>query len=164
MQSIAQHKTADNPLPRVIVAILAALLFLLIAPFAAVPVYLRGTSQVVGRVNGQWFCKTIRGSVHILRVPMLSIGFDVSTLEDALAAGALHVAVTDSETGKVYRQSIENVMRYGLEVRRGFGRQIALRLTAYSIDGQPPEVPPGEAPRTNQEVKDAQMSLFGGAA
>ena len=163
MNNIPQLRRANNPTWG-LVRLLAALFLSLVFSFAALPIYLRGTSQVVGRVDGQWFYKTIRGSVHILRVPMLSIGFDVSTLEDALAAGALHVAVSDSETGKVYRQSIENVMRYGLEVRRGFGRQIALRLTAYSIDGQPPEVPPGEAPRTNQEVKEAQMSLFGGAA
>lgn len=129
---------------------------------AAVPIYLRGTTKPVGRVSGIWFEKTIQGSKHLLRVPMLALAFDVSTLEDAAAAGATAVAVTDSENGRIYRQRITTILQHGFEVRRGFGRQLALPLTAYSIDGRAPAVPPGE-PVTNQERKEAQLSLFGGA-
>lgn len=129
---------------------------------AAVPVYLRGTTKPVGRVAGIWFEKTIQGSKHLLRVPMPALGFDLSTLEDAERAGAVAVAVTDSETGRTYRQRIETIRRYGFPVTRGFGRQIALPLAAYAIDGKPPEAPPGEMPKTNQERKEAQLSLFGG--
>jgi hypothetical protein len=144
MSTLPQPNTAHNPQAR------------------AIPVYLRGTSKPIGRVSGPWFEKTISGSVHFLRVPMLALGFDVSTLEDAAAAGAVAVAVTDSETGHIYRQRIETILKYGFDVRRGFGRQVALPLTAYAIDGKPPAVPPGE-PVTNAERKDAQLSLFGGA-
>jgi len=129
---------------------------------AGVPIYLRGTSKPIGRVNAGWFEKTVTGSKHFLRVPMPALGFDLSTLEDAERAGAVFVAVTDSETGRIYRQRIETIRRYGFPVTRGFGRQIALPLAAYAIDGQPPETPPGEAPRTNTERKEAQLSLFGG--
>ena len=129
---------------------------------AAVPIYLRGTTKPVGRVSGIWFEKTIQGSKHLLRVPMLALAFDVSTLEDAAAAGATAVAVTDSENGRIYRQRITTILQHGFEVRRGFGRQVALPLTAYAIDGKPPAVPPGE-PASNAERKEAQLSLFGGA-
>lgn len=126
------------------------------------PIYLRGTIKPVGRVSGQWFEKTVTGSKHFLRVPVLALGFDLSTLEDAERAGAVFVAVTDSETGRTYRQRIETIRRYGFDVTRGFGRQIALPLAAYAIDGRPPQAPPGE-PATNKERQDAQLALFGGA-
>ena len=146
MTRISQPQTTDNPQHR----------------GAAVPIYLRGTTKPVGRVSGIWFEKTIQGSKHLLRVPTLALAFDVSTLEDAAAAGAVGVAVTDTETGRVYRQRIATILQHGFDVRRGFGRQVALPLTAYAIDGKPPAVPPGE-PATNQERKDAQLALFGGA-
>ena len=125
------------------------------------PIFLRGTTRPVGRVTGIWFEKQIQGSKHLLRVPMLALAFDVSTLEDAATAGATAVAVTDTETGRVYRQRIATILQHGFDVRRGFGRQIALPLTAYAIDGKPPAVPPGE-PTSNAERKEAQLTLFGG--
>jgi hypothetical protein len=117
----------------------------------------------VGSVAGGWFLKTITGSKHFLRVPLPALGFDLSTLEDAERAGAVAVAVTDSESGRTYRQRIETIRRYGFDVTRGFGRQIALPLAAYAIDGRPPQAPPGE-PATNKERQEAQLALFGGAA
>ena len=90
MQSIHQPNTSDNPQHR----------------GAAVPIYLRGTTRPVGRVTGIWFEKQIQGSKHLLRVPMLALAFDVSTLEDAAAAGATAVAVTDTESGRIYRTKV----------------------------------------------------------
>lgn len=146
MNSIRQPKTSDKPQHR----------------GAVVSIYLRGTTRPIGTVSGIWFEKTIQGSKHLLRVPTHALAFDVSTLEDAAAAGATAVAVTDLETGRVYRQRIATILQYGFDVRRGFGRQVALPLTAYAIDGKPPAVPPGE-PASNAERKEAQLSLFGGA-
>ena len=123
---------------------------------------LRGTTTPIGTVRGRWFEKTIQGSKHFLRAPTSAIAFDLATLEDAERAGAVHVAVTDSETRRVYRQRIETIRRYGFPVVRGFGRQIALPLAAYSVDGRPPEAPPGE-PATNKQRQEAQWALFGGA-
>ena len=128
----------------------------------AIPIFLRGTNKTIGRVIGHTFEKVIQGSRHLLRTPA-ALGFDLSTLEDAERAGAVDVAVTDSDTGRVYRADIATIRRYGFPVLRGHGRQIALPLSAYSVDGQPPAVRVGE-PMTNQERKAAQMALFGGAA
>ena len=124
---------------------------------------LRGTTTPIGTVRGQWFEKTIQGSKHFLRAPTSAIAFDLATLEDAERAGAVHVAITDSDTRHVYRQRIETIRRYGFSVVRGFGRQIALPLTGYAIDGRAPELPPGE-PVTNKERQEAQLSLFAGGA
>ena len=123
---------------------------------------LRGTTTPIGTVRGQWFEKTIQGSKHFLRAPTSAIAFDLATLEDAERAGAAYVAITDSDTRQVYRQRIETIRRYGFPVVRGFGRQIALPLAAYSVDGRPPEAPPGE-PATNKQRQEAQWALFGGA-
>lgn len=128
---------------------------------SAVPVYLRGTEKPIGTVRGQTFYKTIQGSKHLLRHPP-ALAFDLSTLEDAERAGATHVAVTDSETGRTYRAAIATIRRDGFPVVRGFGKQIALPLASYSVDGQQPEAE--RAAATNQGRKDLQLGLFGGAA
>lgn len=124
------------------------------------PVYLRGSTKVVGYVSAGRFLKTIVGSKHMLRKPQ-AIAFDVSTLDDAQAGGAVSVQVTDSETGKTYRAEINTIRTKGFPVVRGFGRQIALPLASFSIDGQPAQ---SDQPATNKERQELQMGLFGGAA
>ena len=129
---------------------------------ASVPVYLPGRDKPIGYVSGGHFCKTITGSKHMLRSPK-AIAFDVCTLDDAQRAGASHVLVTDSETGRTYCAPIDDVRRFGFPVVRGHGRQVALSLDRYSVDGEPPEAE-RRAAATNQERKDLQLGLFGGAA
>ena len=126
------------------------------------PIYLPGTDKPIGYVQGGIFRKTITGSTHMLRKPP-AIAFDLSTLDAAEAAGALHVAITDRETGKVYRASIADVRYYGRPVVRGHGRQIGLALDHYSIDGETPEAE-RRAAATNKERNELQLGLFGGAA
>ena len=128
----------------------------------AIPIFLRGTDKVIGRVIGGTFAKVIQGSRHLLRTPA-ALGFDLSTLEDAERAGAVDVAVTDSDTGRVYRQTIETIRRYGFPVTRGHGRQWALSLDHYSVDGAQPDAE-RRAADTNQQRKELQLGLFGGAA
>ena len=129
---------------------------------SAIPVYLSGGQKPIGFVRGRTFCKTITGSKHILRRPP-AIAFDVSSLDAAERAGAVDVAVTDSETGRVYRATIADVRRYGFFVARGHGRQVALPIDRYSVDGAQPDAE-RPAADTNQQRKDLQLGLFGGAA
>lgn len=146
MQSIAQQKTAHNTQHR----------------GQSVPIYLPGRDKPIGYVNGQFFRKTIVGSKHMLRSPK-AIAFELCTLDDAEKAGATHVSITDSETGRTYCAPIATVRRYGFPVVRGHGRQIALALDYYSVDGATP-VAELRAAQTNQERLDLQLELFGGAA
>lgn len=125
------------------------------------PIYLPGRDKPIGYVSGGMFRKTIVGSRHMLRRPT-AIGFEQCTLDDAEKAGATHVSITDSETGRTYCAPIATVRRYGFPVVRGHGRQIALALDYYSIDGATP-IAEQRAAATNQERKDLQMGLFGGA-
>jgi hypothetical protein len=110
-------------------------------------------------VSGHFFLKTIIGSKHILRKPP-AIAFDRSTLDDAERAGATHVSVTDSETGKTYSAPIATIRRNGFDVARGYGNQIALTLDRYAIDGAQPKAEQ-QAAATNQERKELQPGLFG---
>lgn len=127
---------------------------------AEIPIFCNG--RAIGRVTGRIFRKTITGSKHMLRSPK-AIAFDVCTLDDAQRAGASHVSVTDSETGRTYCAPIDDVRRFGFPVVRGHGRQVALTLDRYSVDGEPPEAE-RRAAATNQERKELQLGLFGGAA
>jgi hypothetical protein len=91
--------------------------------------------HVVGEVRGGVFYKTVRASAHFLQKPR-AIAFDVSTLHDAERAGALHVEITDSESGRVYRAPIAHVWARGFRVSRGFGEQVALTLGEWNHDAE----------------------------
>lgn len=126
------------------------------------PIYLPGSSKPIGHVSGLFFRKNIVGSRHILRKPP-AIAFDRTTLDDAERAGATHVSVTDTETGRTYVSAIKTIRRCGFTVARGHGNQIALTLDRYSIDRAQPQAE-RQAAATNQERKELQLDLFGGAA
>jgi hypothetical protein len=97
---------------------------------------IRACGHVVGKVKGDTFYKTIEGSRHFLRVPP-AICFDEQSLREAERAGAVHVSVTDRETGKAYLASIRLVWDSGFKVNRGFGNQIALPFDKWRIAGEP---------------------------
>jgi hypothetical protein len=126
------------------------------------PIFLPGSNRPVGFVSGQFFRKTIAGSKHILRTPR-AIAFDRSTLDDAEKAGATHVSVTDSETGRTYIAPIATIQQHGFTVTRGYGNQVALTLDRYAIDGEQPQAE-RRAATTNQDCKELQLSLFEVAA
>jgi hypothetical protein len=96
---------------------------------------IRAGGHVVGKVKGDTFFKAVDGSRHFLRVPP-AICFDEQSLKEAERAGAVHVAVTDRETGIAYRASIRLVWDSGFKVNRGFGNQIALPLDKWLVVGE----------------------------
>ena len=97
--------------------------------------------RVIGQVRGGVFEKRIHGSRHLLRSPR-AICLDAQSLADAERAGALEVHVTDAETGITYRASTAQIRRFGFDLDRGFGAQIALTLPLWSTgDRQPAPVP-----------------------
>jgi hypothetical protein len=106
---------------------------------------IRAGGRIVGHVSSDTFRKTISGSKHLLRKPA-AIAFDLSTLDDAEAAGAVFAEVTDRETGRAWRASIAHIRRRGFDVNRGHGRQVALVLSEW---------------RTGDEPATEQLSLFG---
>ena len=89
------------------------------------PVFARG--KVIGRVRGDTFYKTVKGSRHMLRKPR-AWAFDVSTLRDAEEAGAVRVEILDSDTGRRYRTTIKTIWQHDKRFDRGHGRQIYLAL------------------------------------
>jgi hypothetical protein len=86
--------------------------------------------RVVGKVEGDTFYKSVKGSKHFLRVPP-AIAFDVISLDDAEEAGAEKVVVTDQETGTVYKSTIQHIREHGEKFNRGFGDQIFLVLEGW---------------------------------
>ncbi len=110
-------------------------------------VYAQG--RVVGEVRGGVFCKTVRGSAHMLRKPP-AWALDLGSLLQAEKLGAKSVELRDTDTGNRYRATIEQVRRYGFVFDRGWGRQIGLPLDRWTVTR------PGES-------HTEQLSLFGGA-
>jgi hypothetical protein len=78
------------------------------------------------------FRKTVSGSKHFLRKPE-AIAFDIESVKAAEAAGASLVVVQDRDTGKTYTASIDQIWKSGLYLDRGFGQQVALPLTYWTV-------------------------------
>lgn len=123
----------------------------------SIPIYVHGRSHPIGFVAGGVFYKQLRAH-HFLTTPP-AIAFDRSTLVDAERAGATSIHITNSDTGATYAAGIDVVWRHGFPVKRGYGDQIALALTRWSVNG----APAAATYESNQAVKQAQLSLFGGA-
>ena len=96
--------------------------------FNSTPIYVG--SKVVGRVIGDTFQKNIRKN-HFLHTPP-AIAFDLSSLDDAEAAGAFLVEVTDSDSRSIYKTSIPYIRSKGFYFNRGFGKQIALPMDEWN--------------------------------
>jgi hypothetical protein len=88
-------------------------------------------SKVIGRVKGDTFLKSIKGSKHMLRKPP-AIAISIDALDQAQAAGAVRVKVTDQESGTTYTATIEHLREDGFEFDRGYGPQIGLVLDGWS--------------------------------
>ena len=116
------------------------------------PIFLNG--RVIGHVRDGVFEKTLARSRHFLRRPP-AIAFDRATLRDARRAGAMRVRIVERERGDVYEATIDEIERYGFPVQRGFGDQVALHLSRWSVNGRPPRTA-----RTNAETKALQPGLF----
>ena len=102
----------------------------------------------VGKVEGDTFYKSIRGSKHILRKP-LGLAVDLQSLLDAEQAGATRIQILDRETGTKYSTAVSHLKRAGFTFDRGFGRQIGLALDAWI---------------TERPGAPVQLQLFGGRA
>jgi len=92
----------------------------------------------VGYVQGDAFCKTVRASIHRLRVPP-AWAVDAQSLADAESLGARTVEIRDAESGCVYRADIALIRRRGFEFDRGHGVQVGLALALWDCQrpGEP---------------------------
>jgi hypothetical protein len=111
------------------------------------PIFSEGNPKPIGKVLGDCFYKSIKGSRHMLRKPQ-AIAISLDALMQAESAGAVYVEVLDHETGTRYQTSLEHIRKAGFAFERGYGRQIGLPLECWAT------LRPG-APR--------QLSLLAGA-
>jgi hypothetical protein len=104
--------------------------------------------------------KTI-GAQHLLARPP-ALAFDADHIEEAAAAGVTKVLVRNRDTGAVYRVSFETFRAKSFEIDRGFGRQRALALRHWQIEGGEPSPSTliGTTPATTKMGDPGQLSLF----
>jgi len=101
------------------------------------PQYLRGTdNRIAGALVDGWLRKIVQGSRHMLRSPR-AWAIDAGALATARAAGALGVRVEDTESGRVYLADWAALDAHGYTFDRGHGRQIALPLRYWQLEGAP---------------------------
>jgi hypothetical protein len=90
-------------------------------------------NKPVASLCGRVLQKRVRGSVHMLRRPP-AWAIDAAIFERARKDGALVVEVYDVETGKTYWAAISAFKRWGIEIDRGHGRQVALPLGRWQVE------------------------------
>jgi hypothetical protein len=96
---------------------------------------IRVGNRIVGSVKDGVFIKTVKASKHFLRVPP-AIAFDIDSLKRASEAGAHYVRVIDTDSNRVYVAPISAIWQKGIQVDRGYGRQIALPLKYWNSEGR----------------------------
>ena len=84
----------------------------------------------VGQVLNGVYVRNLK-TAHILREPP-AIAFSLASLESAKSLGLRSFRVTNIETGAVYVISREDFEAHKFLVDRGFGRQYAVRLEAWT--------------------------------
>jgi hypothetical protein len=89
------------------------------APARQYPIY--------GRIQGDTWVKSARGSVNLLKVPK-GWALDQEDLARAKSAGAAVVHICDLETRRHYWATIEVIRTKGFVFDRGHGRQVGLVL------------------------------------
>ncbi len=60
---------------------------------------------------------------------------DVDALDQARAAGATRVVISDQDTGRRYAAELADFYRHGVPVNRGHGAQLALPLAYWDVTG-----------------------------
>jgi hypothetical protein len=129
------------------------------------PIY--AGEHVVGCVKGDTFHKTIKGSRHILFHPR-ALALSVESLKQAESFGARAIEIRDTESGLIYRATLEHFKRFCFELKRGtFEPQRALMLDRWDVSGgnpsgnHPMRIDPAETtPEALPIEEEIQMSLF----
>lgn len=112
-----------------------------------------------GRVRGDTWHKSARGSVHILKVPR-SWALDLVDVDAAEALGVTVVNVHDLEALRHFWATVETIRARGFVFDRGFGKQIGLALEHWQPTRQEAET------LSEPEAEDGgptvvQLGLFG---
>lgn len=92
--------------------------------------------HITGAVVDGWLLKRVRGSKHKLRNrPGWAV--DAAALSIARTLGAVGVRIEDQDSGRVYLADWAALDAHGYTFDRGHGRQIALDLKHWQLEGAP---------------------------
>lgn len=92
--------------------------------------------RIVGIVKGHELVKRVQMSKHLLKSPR-GWAIDAYALSVARTLGAVGVRIEDTETGSVYRADLATIDAHGWQFDYGHGRQIAVPLQYWQIEGAP---------------------------
>ena len=96
---------------------------------------LAADGKVCGVIVSGVLTKAVDGSRHFLKNPP-AIAFYAGAVAEAERLGVTQIAVTDRETGKIYRATLDELYRFGWRFDRGYGVQMAMRLTRWHTEGE----------------------------
>lgn len=115
------------------------------------------SGEIIGTIEGDTFTKRVKASRHMLRQPP-AWALDDAVLRDLAGQGVARIVYVDTESGRVYRTTVDTFTGKGRLFNRGYGAQVFLPLGHWSIDGAPPAL----AKREPDPNAGHQLALFGG--
>jgi len=90
-------------------------------------------NKKVGIVKDGVFIKMVHSSRHFMHDPVEMIAFDISSLNQAVRAGARTICIVDLDTGKEYYTHIDYLKENGKYLKDyGYGKQIGMNLDLWS--------------------------------
>lgn len=98
-------------------------------------IYTQG-GRVGGIVSGD-VLKKVYKKKYILQNPVPSLCVDVDILEQAKRAGCCWIEYLDDETGTTYRTNIDHMARVGISFDFGYGKQVRMAITAFTVVRKP---------------------------
>jgi hypothetical protein len=122
---------------------------------AVTKLYVGGLGYAVAEITGGVLRKKVLPH-HILRSPP-AIAFDDAVLTEAGNVGFNFIEVVETTSGTVYTASREMFEAHKVPILRGYGKQSALPLEWWSVNG---EIPKGVLREYNLRQAQSQLELI----
>ena len=91
--------------------------------------------QIIGWIDGNAFCKKVKASKHMLRIPR-GWAWDVFVLERARNEGLDKTIIYEKERHTVHCLIMRAFWQHGVYLNRGYGEQICLPLKFWQVSNK----------------------------
>lgn len=88
-----------------------------------------------GSIRGDTYYRTLKPN-HFLKYPELSIAVSTDVLDQLCDRNIETLEFKHSETGTKYRCSLSHFLECGMKFNRGYGEQVRLPLTGFTVNGK----------------------------
>jgi len=90
------------------------------------------SGKVVGKIANRVFSKQVKGSIHMLKIPM-AWAIDADVFDKVVARTCSTIQITDIETRTMYTVAVKVFGSFRMKLNRRAGDQYALPLVRWEV-------------------------------